>query len=65
MPLTAREWAASALGALLVALAIALLLGLAAYTFYPRADPVLDAEAIAAALALGGLGCAAAGLLRR
>jgi energy-coupling factor transport system permease protein len=64
-PLTAREWAASAIGALLVALAIALLVGLAPYTYYPRADRVLDAEAIAAALALGGLGCAAAGLLRR
>ena len=65
-PLQAREWAASALGAVARRAGRSpCSLGLAPYAYYPRADPVLDGEAIAAALALGGLGCAAAGLLRR
>lgn len=53
-----REWAAAALGAATLPLAVALFAGLAPYAYYPRADDVLDVAGLAAgaALALAGVG---------
>jgi len=63
-PLQPREWAASALGAATIPLAVALFAGLAPYAYYPRADPALDLAGVAAGAALAIAGIAGGLLLR-
>ena len=63
-PLQLREWAAAALGAAVIPLAVALVAGLAPYAYYPRADGVLDAAGLLAGAALAATGIGGALLLR-
>jgi hypothetical protein len=59
-----REWAAAAVGAATIPLAVALFAGLAPYAYYPQADSVLDPAGLTAGAALAVAGVAGALLLR-